>query len=133
MRRLLSMVCAASVIACARSADPISPPGTNAAGSWSGAIPGNGTLTFTLAQTADTLSGTWARYYADTINNDSGTVSDGTISGSELIFTIVGPASGENCTAITATLTTPSLMTGSYVTSNCLSGVATSPFSATRR
>ena len=90
-------------------------------------------MTFTLAQTADTLSGTWARYYADTTNNDNGTVSDGTISGSGLIFTIVGPASGKNCTAITATLTTPSLMTGSYVTSNCLSGVATSPFSATRR
>jgi hypothetical protein len=127
------MVCAASVIACARSADPISPPGTNAAGSWSGVIPGNGTLAFTLAQAADTLSGTWARYYVNTANNDSGTVSDGTISGSELIFTILGPSSGKTCTAITATLTTPSLMTGDYVTSNCLDGLQRFPFSATRR
>jgi hypothetical protein len=127
------MVCAASVIACAPSAEPISPHGTNAAGSWSGAIPGNGTLTFTLAQSADTLSGTWARYYADTTSNDSGTVSDGTISGSALIFTIVGPFSGKPCTAITATLTTPSLMTGDYVTSNCLDGLQRIPFSASRR
>ena len=107
------------------------PASTTADGTWSGTVQGNGTFTFTLAQSSGKVSGTWTTSFPNASYDEHGTISGG-ITGTQLSFVILGRSSGASCAGITTTLESASFMDGIFYTTNCLDGFASAPFSATR-
>jgi hypothetical protein len=92
-------------------------------GKWSGTIlsnqSGSGTMVFTLVRSdSSSVSGIWSTSFANTANNDSGSMS-GTIVGSGLSF-ILTPSNPNVCPFnATATLNGAMSMSGMYAAVNC--------------
>ncbi len=109
----------------------ILPATTTADGTWSGTVQGNGTFTFTLAQSAGKVSGTWTTSFPNASYDEHGTIAGG-ISGTQLSFAILGRSSGANCAGISTSLESATSMDGVFFTTNCFDGYESAPFSATR-
>lgn len=122
MQRVLVIAAAALLAACAKSSTA---PGTgDVAGSWSGSIVdqrlGTGTLSLSLAQAGDSVTGTWSTTYADTTQDNAGLVV-GSISGSTLSI-LLRPLTPPTCQYgpfdVTASVTGMTL-SGTYSTVQC--------------
>lgn len=122
MQRALLIAAAVLLAACAKSST--APVIENFAGNWSGSIDdqrlGSGTLTLSISQTGDSVSGIWSTAYADTANDIGGRVT-GSVSGSTLSI-LLRPLSPPTCQygpfEVTATLTGTAL-SGTYTTVQC--------------
>ena|ERR1035437_6925854 len=126
MRRLLKIVGTAAFVACGVVACGLvstAPTATDMVGKWSGTIlsnqSGSGTMVFTLVRSdSSSVSGIWSTSFANTANNDSGSMS-GTIVGSGLSF-ILTPSNPNVCPFnATATLNGAMSMSGMYAAVNC--------------
>ena len=118
MRRFVSGLILAVLVACTESTGPT----TSLAGNWSGTISsvlyGNGAMAFTLAQSSKALSGTWSATFANAANNDSGSLS-GNVSGSAVSI-VLTPSNPFTCPFnVTATLSGSTSMSGTYAAFNC--------------
>jgi hypothetical protein len=123
MQRVFMIVGAAALVACSKSSTEPAPG--YVAGSWSGSISdvlvGNGTFTMSLAQTGDSVTGTWTTTYADTANNLGG-LAIGHMIGPMLTI-LLKPINPPTCQygpfEVTASLTAGTSLSGTYTTVQC--------------
>jgi hypothetical protein len=123
MQRVLLIAAAALLAACSAKSST-APANGDIAGSWSGSITdgllGSGTLSLTLAQSGDSVTGTWSTTFSDTTHDTGGLVA-GNVSGSTLSIQL-RPLSPSTCQYgpfdVTASVTGTS-MSGTYSTVQC--------------
>ncbi len=119
------MIAALAVLAACAAKSSTAPTPADIAGSWSGpltdALQGSGTLSFSLAQTGDSVTGTWSIAYANPADDVSG-LAAGDVSGSTISI-LLRPSNPLTCQfgpfQITATVTGPSAISGSYSSVQC--------------
>jgi len=122
------MIAAAAVLAACAAKSSTAPTPAEIAGTWSGpltdGLQGSGTLSLSLAQTGDSVTGTWSIAYANPANDVAGLVA-GNVSGTSLSI-LLRPSSPPTCQfgpfEITATVTGTTAMSGSYSTVQCANG-----------
>lgn len=127
MQRVI-MVAAAAVLAACGAKSSTAPIPAEIAGTWLGpvtdALQGSGTLSFSLAQTGDSVTGTWSITYANSAADVSG-LAAGDVSGSTISI-LLRPSNPPTCQygpfRITATVTGTSAMSGSYSSVECANG-----------
>ena len=89
MQRIVMIAGMVALVACAKSAT--GPLTANVTGSWSGPISdaqlGSGTLSLSLTQVSDSVTGTWATAYPNAASDLSGNV-EGHVSGPTLSITM---------------------------------------------
>jgi hypothetical protein len=127
MQRIFIIAGAAALVACAAKSSTAPATGT-VAGSWSGSISdaraGNGALTLSLAQAGDSVTGTWAAAYADTVDDIGGTVF-GHVAGSTVTI-LLKPGNPPTCQygpfEVTAALVPGASLNGTYSTVQCTLG-----------
>lgn len=119
--RVVTIAIAAVLISC--GSDASTAPGANIAGNWSGALTnsvvGDGSLTLTIVQSADSLSGTWATTFPTLVNNSSGSVA-GSIHGTQITAKLASDNRSICSTEITATLNGVTI-SGTGKTYSCVS------------
>jgi hypothetical protein len=122
------IIAAAAVLAACSAKSSTAPTPAEVAGSWSGPISdglqGSGTLSLSLAQTGDSVTGTWSIAYANPVADIAG-LAAGDVSGSTF-FILLRPSNPSTCQfgpfQITATVTGTTAMSGSYSTVQCANG-----------
>ena len=122
------IIAAAAVLAACKAKSPTAPTPAEIAGSWSGpltdALQGSGTLSFSLAQTGDSVTGTWSITFANPAADVSG-LAAGDVSGSTISI-LLRPSNPPTCQygpfRITATVTGTSAISGSYASVQCVDG-----------
>ena len=133
MRYLLAGILALSVAGCSGSGSTTSPSDASVTGTWVGAINntslGRENLTTALVQSGTTVSGTWSALYESTpVTNYSGLLA-GTKTGTAVSLTLTpapAVATPECSYTYNATLSTSTLMAGTFVSFNCPNGVVDS-------
>jgi len=125
MQRVLLIVATMAVIACGAKSTT-APITGNVTGSWSGpisdALLGPGTLSLSLTQVTDSVTGTWATTFPNA-NNDLVGLLAGNISGST-ITVLLQPLGGSTCQYgpfnLTATESGTTALSGKFITAyNC--------------
>jgi hypothetical protein len=129
MQRVFLIAAAAVLAACAAKSSTAPAP-AEVAGSWTGpvtdALLGSGTLSFSLAQTGDSVTGTWSINFADSTKDIAG-LAAGDVSGSTISIRLK-PSNPPTCQygpyEIAASVTTSgtSVISGSYSTVQCANG-----------
>jgi hypothetical protein len=127
MQRVFIIAAAAVLAACAAKSSTAPAP-AEIAGSWTGpvndGIQGSGTLSFSLAQTGDSVTGTWSIAYANPAADISG-LAAGDVNGSTISI-LLRPSNPPTCQygpfEIAATVTGRSVISGSYSSVQCGSG-----------
>jgi hypothetical protein len=129
MQRVFIIAAAAVLAACAAKSST-APAVSVVAGNWFGPVndglQGSGTLSLSLAQTGDSVTGTWSIVYPNPAADISG-LAAGNVSGSTLSI-LLRPSNPPTCQfgpfEITATVTTTgsSAISGSYSTVQCGDG-----------
>jgi hypothetical protein len=122
------MIAAAAVLAACAGKSSTAPTPAEIAGSWTGpvndAIQGTGTLSFSLAQTGDSVTGTWSITYADSTADVSGRAA-GDVNGSTISI-LLRPSNPPTCQygpfEIAASVTGPSAISGTYSSVQCGNG-----------
>lgn len=131
MRRL---AIAALALFSACSTDSPTAAVSNVAGSWSGALTntvvGNGTLTLTIVQSGNSLSGTYATTFPTSINNNSGNLT-GTINGTQITATLSSSVAALCPSNLAAVLSSTSI-SGTTTDHDC-KGPASNTFTITKR
>jgi hypothetical protein len=121
------MIAAAALLAACSPTSTTAPPVGSVAGTWSGSITdallGSGTLSLSLAQAGDSVTGTWSTKYADTTRDIGGVVA-GTYTGTTLAV-LLRPENPPTCQfgpfEVTASVTAAAL-SGTYTTVQCAEG-----------
>lgn len=124
MKRVLMIAAAFAAAACAAKSTT-APPQFNVTGSWSGPMSdhmlGASTVSLSLSQAGDSVTGTWATVYADTSHNIGGNVV-GHVVGSSLII-LLKPLSPPTCQygpfQFTATESNATTLAGTYASVEC--------------
>lgn len=131
MRRIaLVSLIAALLVACN---DTTGPSDSTLSGSWDGSVTdsqsGTGTLSVSLSQSGQALSGTWQVTYGTA--NGSGNLT-GAVNGANLALTLE-PTSQNDCTVNVTATVTGSTMSGNYSMSNCSSSGENGTLKLTRQ
>lgn len=119
------MIAAAVGAAACAAKSTTAPAQFNVSGDWSGsmsdALLGASAVSFSLAQTGDSVTGSWAAVYADTTKDISGSVV-GNVVGSTLTI-LLKPASPPTCQygpfEFTATETSSTTLSGTFAAVQC--------------
>jgi hypothetical protein len=123
MQRVFWIVGAVVLVACSKSSTAPTP--ADVVGNWSGplsdALLGNGTLSLSLTEIGDSVSGFWSTSFPDSAEDLDGSVV-GHVTGATLSVELK-PADPPTCTygpfAITALVTGTTSMSGTFVTVQC--------------
>lgn len=106
--------------------DGNAPPAVNVSGNFAGtvsdSIAGNGTLTLSLSQNGNNVSGTFQSRFANPASNNSGSV-NGTVSGTTLELTVT-PSNPNSCPFRVVGQATGTQATGTYAAFNCSAAVS---------
>lgn len=132
------MIAAAVLLAACSAKSSTAPAPADIAGTWSGPVTdglqGSGTLSLSLAQTGDSVTGTWSIAFANPANDIAG-IAAGDVS-NLTVSILLRPSNPPTCQfgpfQVTANVTTGSVLTamsGSYATVQCAEG-DTGTFSA---
>lgn len=121
--RLCSVLVLALMVA---GCDNPSKPSGPLTGTWSGtltdSVVGAGTVRLTIAQSGQSLTGSWGSTFSDPTFNNSGTLT-GTFSGSAATITL-SPSSPTTCPFFVTATVSGSAMTGTYAAINCTVAVS---------
>ena len=120
------MIAAAVLLVACAAKSTTAPAQFNVTGGWAGtvsdALLGPGTLSLSLAQTGDSVSGTWSSAYPDTLHDIGGSVV-GHVVGSKLVI-LLKPLSPPTCQygpfEFTATETGGTELSGTYQAVQCI-------------
>jgi hypothetical protein len=135
MRKLTLVVLIVFVSACNDSSSIPTAPTPNISGAWAGTIAGtaagSGALSLALAEggviglppdsgldPSRPIGGTWSSSFSNAVNDSGGNLS-GFIDGSSVTATLTPSAAGQCTVSITATMTSSTSMSGTYVLSGC--------------
>lgn len=124
MKRALVAIAVLLMTACGSDNGSPTQPATSLTGTWSGIVSafgspaGPGGIQATIAESGNALTGTWGTSYPNPIFNSSGSLT-GAVNGTAVSLTLSSSVAGGCPYSATATLSSSTLMAGTFATVSC--------------